>query len=173
VLWETFIGSLKNSLRKWFYKEPWFERFIEEPDMVLLWHHSEEPFPVPKGTSMFPCVVSSSRLRLVPDDRLEVRMWIRTCGRSASSFLNHTRMLTRRPSREKHTKHPAAAVWSSNPVNNPKPCLIPASRPPRGRNLHYPQNTDGLLRIVLSNVSLESSRPCGRRKNYRGQSWAW
>jgi len=30
---ETFIGSLKNSLRKWF-REPWFERFFVEAEMV-------------------------------------------------------------------------------------------------------------------------------------------
>jgi len=46
---------LKNSLRKWFFKEPWFERFFVEPEMVLLCHHSEEPFSVPDGTSMFLC----------------------------------------------------------------------------------------------------------------------
>jgi len=27
----TFIGSLNNSLRKWFFREPWVERFFEEP----------------------------------------------------------------------------------------------------------------------------------------------
>jgi len=37
VLCDTFLGSLKNSLNKRFFKEPWFERFFEEPDMVLLW----------------------------------------------------------------------------------------------------------------------------------------
>jgi len=57
VLWDTFIGSLKNSLSKCFFKEPWFERFFEEPEMVLPWHHSEEPFLVPYGISMFLCVV--------------------------------------------------------------------------------------------------------------------
>jgi len=25
---------LKNSFRKWFFKEPWFERFFVEPEMV-------------------------------------------------------------------------------------------------------------------------------------------
>jgi len=25
---------LKNYLRKWFFKEPWFERFFAEPEMV-------------------------------------------------------------------------------------------------------------------------------------------
>jgi len=44
---------LKNYLRKWFSKEPWFERFFVEPEMVLLWHHSEEPFLVPGGTFIF------------------------------------------------------------------------------------------------------------------------
>jgi len=29
VLWDTFIGSLKNSLMKWFFKEPLFGRFFE------------------------------------------------------------------------------------------------------------------------------------------------
>jgi len=53
----TFIGSLKNSLRKWFFREPWFERFFVDPEMVLLWHRSEEPFSVPDGTSMVLCVV--------------------------------------------------------------------------------------------------------------------
>jgi len=41
---------------KWFSKEPWFERFFKEPYMVLLWHHSEEPFLVPDVTFMFLCV---------------------------------------------------------------------------------------------------------------------
>jgi len=35
VLLDTFTGSLKNSLRTWFFKEPWFERLFkwcfEEP----------------------------------------------------------------------------------------------------------------------------------------------
>jgi len=31
VLWDTLIGSLKNSFRKRFFKEPWFERFSVEP----------------------------------------------------------------------------------------------------------------------------------------------
>jgi len=35
-----FEDSLRHLYR--FFKEPWFERFFEEPDMVLLWHHSEE-----------------------------------------------------------------------------------------------------------------------------------
>jgi len=39
---------LNNYLRKWFFKEPWFEKFVE-PNMVLLWYHSEEPFSVPDG----------------------------------------------------------------------------------------------------------------------------
>jgi len=30
--------------------------------MVLLWHHSEEPFTVPEGTSMFLCVAASLAL---------------------------------------------------------------------------------------------------------------
>jgi len=30
----TIISSLKNSFRKWFLKEPWFERFFVEPEMV-------------------------------------------------------------------------------------------------------------------------------------------
>jgi len=34
VLWHTFIGSLKISFRKWFSKEPWFERFFVEPEML-------------------------------------------------------------------------------------------------------------------------------------------
>jgi len=29
------------------------ERLFEEPDMVLLWHHSEEPFSVPDGNLIF------------------------------------------------------------------------------------------------------------------------
>jgi len=29
-----FKGSLKKSFRKWFFKEPWFERFFETPHMV-------------------------------------------------------------------------------------------------------------------------------------------
>jgi len=29
---------------------PWFERFFEEPETVLLWHPSEEPFSVPDGS---------------------------------------------------------------------------------------------------------------------------
>jgi len=33
-VWGTFIGSLKNYLSKLFFKEPWFERFFVEPDMV-------------------------------------------------------------------------------------------------------------------------------------------
>jgi len=32
--WGIFIGTLKNYLRKWFFKEPWFERFFVEPEMV-------------------------------------------------------------------------------------------------------------------------------------------
>jgi len=31
---DTVIGSLKNYLRKWFVKEPWFERIFVEPEMV-------------------------------------------------------------------------------------------------------------------------------------------
>jgi len=31
--------------------------------MVLLWHHSEEPFPVPDGTFMFPCVYNMFQIR--------------------------------------------------------------------------------------------------------------
>jgi len=46
---------LKNSLRKSFFREPWFERFFVEPEMVLLWRHSKEPFSVPDGTFMFLC----------------------------------------------------------------------------------------------------------------------
>jgi len=57
VLWDTFIGSLRNSLRKWFFTESWFKRFFEEPDLVLLWHHSEEPFPVPDVVFIVLCVV--------------------------------------------------------------------------------------------------------------------
>jgi len=34
VLSDTFIGSLKNSVRKWFFKEPWFEKFFVESEMV-------------------------------------------------------------------------------------------------------------------------------------------
>jgi len=34
VILVSFIGSLKNSLRKWFFKEPWFERFFVESEMV-------------------------------------------------------------------------------------------------------------------------------------------
>jgi len=34
VLRDTFIGSLKNSLLKWFFKATWFERFFEGPEMV-------------------------------------------------------------------------------------------------------------------------------------------
>jgi len=30
----TNIGSLKNSLRKWFFEEPWFERFFMESEKV-------------------------------------------------------------------------------------------------------------------------------------------
>jgi len=57
------IGSLKNSglkgslrhlyrlfkelFKEIIFKEPWFERFFVEPEMVLLRHHSEEPFSVP------------------------------------------------------------------------------------------------------------------------------
>jgi len=33
-----------------------------EPKTVLLWHHSEEPFSVPDGTSMFLCVLLWPRL---------------------------------------------------------------------------------------------------------------
>jgi len=43
---------LKNSIRKWFLKEPWFRRFFVEPEMVLPWHPSEEPCPVPDGSFM-------------------------------------------------------------------------------------------------------------------------
>jgi len=53
---------LKNSLRKWFFKEPCFERFFDEPEMDLPWHHSEEPFSVPDGTSMFLCVYRTEML---------------------------------------------------------------------------------------------------------------
>jgi len=28
------LGYLKNSLSKWFFKEPWSERFLVEPEMV-------------------------------------------------------------------------------------------------------------------------------------------
>jgi len=55
-----FEGSLSHHYR--FFEElfkdmvPWFERFLVEPDMVLLWHHSEEPFWVPHGPSIVPCV---------------------------------------------------------------------------------------------------------------------
>jgi len=31
---DTFQGSLKNSLRKWFLKEPWFEKLFVEAEMV-------------------------------------------------------------------------------------------------------------------------------------------
>jgi len=55
VISKTIIGYLKNYLRKWFFKEPWFERFLVEPEMVLLWHHSKELFSVPDGTLTFPC----------------------------------------------------------------------------------------------------------------------
>jgi len=47
---------LKKSLRKWFFKEPWFERFFVEPEMVLPWPHSEEPFSVPDAPPWF-CVL--------------------------------------------------------------------------------------------------------------------
>jgi len=30
---KTCIGYLKNSLRKWFFKELWFEKFFVEPEM--------------------------------------------------------------------------------------------------------------------------------------------
>jgi len=33
-VWGAFLGSLCNSLRKWFFNEPWFERFFVEPEMV-------------------------------------------------------------------------------------------------------------------------------------------
>jgi len=56
---------LKNCLRKWFFKEPWFKRFFVEPTMVL-WHHSEEPSPVPDGTFMFLCVPCYSHLYSLP-----------------------------------------------------------------------------------------------------------
>jgi len=46
---------LRNSLRTWFFTEPCFERFSVEPEIVLLWHHSEEPFSVPDITSMLLC----------------------------------------------------------------------------------------------------------------------
>jgi len=50
---EPFVeGSLKNALRKWFFEEPLFERFLVEPEMVLLWH----PFTVPCGTFIVLCV---------------------------------------------------------------------------------------------------------------------
>jgi len=49
------MGSSKNSLKKWFFEEPWFERFSVEPDMVLLWPRPEEPFPVPDAPPWF-CV---------------------------------------------------------------------------------------------------------------------
>jgi len=29
-----YESSLKNYLRKWFFQEPWFERFFVEPKMV-------------------------------------------------------------------------------------------------------------------------------------------
>jgi len=42
-----FLGSLKNSLRKWFFKEPWFERFFVEPYMApyikKCWRFFETP----------------------------------------------------------------------------------------------------------------------------------
>jgi len=50
-----YEGYLKNYFRTWFFKEPWFERFFVEPKMVLLRHHSEEPFSVPDDTFMFLC----------------------------------------------------------------------------------------------------------------------
>jgi len=65
VLWDTFMGSLNEYLRKWFFKEPCFERFFEEPEMVLLCHHSEEPFLVPDDTFIFLCLVHTHTHRLV------------------------------------------------------------------------------------------------------------
>jgi len=53
LLWDTFFRSLKNYLRKWFFKEPWFERFFMEPEMVLLWRHSEELVSLPNGPFIF------------------------------------------------------------------------------------------------------------------------
>jgi len=50
-------GSLWN--QKWCLKEPFQKVFLRHlymflkdlfKEMVLLWHHSEEPFPVPDGT---------------------------------------------------------------------------------------------------------------------------
>jgi len=31
---DTFIGSFQDSLRKWFFREPWAEMFSVEPEMV-------------------------------------------------------------------------------------------------------------------------------------------
>jgi len=75
ILWGTFIGSLKNHLIKWFFKEPWFERFLVEPGMVLLCHHSEEPFSLPDGTLIVLRVAASFQTRC-----LRVKLWIDRWG---------------------------------------------------------------------------------------------
>jgi len=41
VLWDTFIGSLKNYLRKWFFKEPCFEKVLSETKNGALKNHFE------------------------------------------------------------------------------------------------------------------------------------
>jgi len=72
---EPFVkGSLRHLyrffeelLRKWFFREPWFERFFVEPEMVLLWHHSEETFLVPDGTSMSLCVRAWVLMEILED----------------------------------------------------------------------------------------------------------
>jgi len=33
-VWGTILDYLKKSFRKWLFKEPWFERFFVEPEMV-------------------------------------------------------------------------------------------------------------------------------------------
>jgi len=40
----NIIGSLKNSLKKWFSKEPWLERFFVEPEVRLFYRFFEELF---------------------------------------------------------------------------------------------------------------------------------
>jgi len=64
------MGSLKDYLRKWFFREPWFERFFVEPEMVLLWHHSEEPFPVPDGSYM---VLRGNKQRVAEEDGRRIK----------------------------------------------------------------------------------------------------
>ncbi|TNN21597.1 hypothetical protein EYF80_068292 [Liparis tanakae] len=46
------IIRVAHSLSNWFSREPWFERFFVEPEMVLPWRDSEEPYSVPEGTTM-------------------------------------------------------------------------------------------------------------------------